>query len=146
MNTASSPLVTSFTTPSPLLRRALLTDATLTAFTGLALAFAGGPLGALLSLPPTLLTVSGLILIPFALFVGWLGTRHRISRPLVLAAIALNVLWTFDSVILLFTGWVEPNALGEIFTIGQAVIVAILAQAEFLGLRRSTLVESFARH
>ena len=146
MNTASSQLVTTFTAPSPLLRRALLTDATLTAFTGLALAFAGGPLGQLLSLPPALLTVSGFILIPFALFVGWLGTRDRIHPPLVLAAIALNVLWTFDSVILLFTGLVEPNALGEFFTIGQAVIVAVLADAEYVGLRRSTLVESFARH
>jgi len=38
--------------------------------------------------------------------------------------------------LLLFTGWVEPTLLGKIFVGGQAVIVAVLAEFEFLGLRR----------
>jgi len=43
-------------------------------------------------------------------------------------------------------GWVDTSPLGEYFVIGQAAIVGVLAEMEFLGLRRSTLVESYARH
>lgn len=39
----------------------------------------------------------------------------------------------------------QTNVLGELFMLAHAVIMAALAEAEFLGLRRSTLVESFAR-
>jgi hypothetical protein len=41
---------------------------------------------------------------------------------------------------------VETTPMGEFFVIGQAVIVAIIAELELIGLRRSTLVESYARH
>jgi hypothetical protein len=50
-----------------------------------------------------------------------------------------------DSVLLLFTGWVEPTGLGEVFVIAQAVVVAVVAELELVGLRRSTLVEAHAR-
>jgi hypothetical protein len=54
-------------------------------------------------------------------------------------------LWALDSVLLLVSGWIEPTVLGEMFVLGQALIVAVLAELEFLGLRRSTLVEAHAR-
>jgi hypothetical protein len=138
-------LVTSFTAPSPLLRKALLADALLSGITGLALALAAGSLATLLGLPIGLLRWSGVILIPFAAFVAWLGTRDRVQRPLVFAVVACNALWALDSVLLLLTGWVEPTILGEVFVLGQAAVVAVLAELEFFGLRRSTLVEAHAR-
>ena len=33
-----------------------------------------------------------------------------------------------------------------VLVVGQALITAVIAEVEFLGLRRSTLVESYARH
>jgi hypothetical protein len=144
-NATTTSFVTSFTTPSPLLRKALLSDALLSGLTGLALAFAAGPLSAPLGLAVGLLRWSGIILIPFAALVARLGTRVRIQRPLVFAVVACNALWALDSVLLLVTGWVEPTILGEVFVLGQAVVVAVLAELEFLGLRRSTLVEAHAR-
>jgi hypothetical protein len=133
---AISQLIAAFTTPSALLRKALLTDAVLSGVTGLALALASVPLAGLLSLPAGLLQWSAVILIPFAAFVAVVGTRNRVRQPLVLMIIAINILWAADSVLLLFTGWVEPTLLGKIFVVGQAVIVVVVAEFEFLGLRR----------
>ena len=146
MNSVASRLATSFNTPSPLLRRALLADATLCALAGIALVLAAGPLGTFLELPAAALRIAGVIFIPFAAFAGWLGTRTRVRRTLVFVLIALNALWAVDSVLLLFSGWVETTLLGECFVIGQALLTAVVAEAEFVGLRRSTLVESYARH
>ena len=145
MSNATTSLVTSFTAPSPLLRKALLADALLSGITGLVLLLAAGPLATLEGLPVGLLRWSGIILIPFAAFVAWLGTRERVQRPLVFAVVACNALWALDSVLLLVTGWVEPTILGEVFVLGQAAVVAVLAELEFIGLRRSTLVEAHAR-
>jgi hypothetical protein len=145
MPNATSSLVKSFTMPSSLLRKALLSDALLSGINGLLLTFAADPLASPLGLPVGLLRWSGIICIPFAAFVAWLGTRDRVHRPLVFLAVAINVIWALDSVLLLFTGWVEPTVLGEVFVVLQAIVVAVLAELEFLGLRRSTLVEAHAR-
>jgi hypothetical protein len=144
-NATTTSLVTSFTAPSPLLRKALLADALLSGITGLVLLLAAGPLATLEGLPVGLLRWSGIILIPFAIFAAWLGTRERVQRPLVFAVVACNALWALDSVLLLVTGWIEPTILGEVFVLGQAAVVAVLAELEFIGLRRSTLVEAHAR-
>jgi hypothetical protein len=106
---------------------------------------AAGPLATPLGLPVGLLRWSGIILIPFAAFVARLRAQERIQRPFVFAVVACNGLWALDSVLLLFTGWIEPTLLGEVFVIGQAIVVAVLAELEFVGLRRSTLVEAHAR-
>jgi hypothetical protein len=146
MSNVSTPtLVTTFTSPSPLLRKALAADALLSGITGLLLAFAAGSLAGPLGLPAGLLRWSGVILIPFAAFVARVRMQERLQRPLVFAVVACNVVWALDSVLLLFSGWVEPGLLGEVFVIGQAVVVAVLAELEFVGLRRSTLVEAHAR-
>ena len=50
----------------------------------------------------------------------------------------LNAVWTLDSVLLLFSGWIEPNGLGYAFVIGQAVIVGVFAELEIIGIRRAT--------
>jgi hypothetical protein len=144
-NATTTHLVTSFTTPSPLLRKALLADALLSGFTGLALAFAAAPLSTPLGLAVGLLRWSGIILVPFAAFVARLATRERLQRPVVFAVVACNALWALDSVLLLVTGWVEPTILGEVFVVAQATVVAVLAELEFIGLRRSTMVEAHAR-
>jgi hypothetical protein len=145
MNTVAPRANTSFNTPSALLRRVLLADAVGTGISGLALLVAAAPLSARLGLPSGLLMGAAAIFIPFAAYVGWLGTRRRVHRPLVFAAIVLNALWAVDSVLLLLTPWVQPTPFGELFVIAQAVLVAGIAELEFIGLRRSTLVESYAR-
>ena len=84
----------------------------------------------------TLLRDAGLLLAPFAAVVGWLASRPEPSRPAVWAVIGLNLAWLAESLLMLATGWVAPNALGTAFVIAQALFVLGLAEAEYVGLRR----------
>lgn len=120
-----------------LLRAALLADAVVSGATGLLLAAGAGPLESLLGLPVALSRTAGLALLPFAILLAWLAMRDRPSRGLVLAVAIGNVLWALDSIVLLFTGWIAPTALGIAFIVFQAVVVAGFAEAQYLGLRRA---------
>jgi hypothetical protein len=136
--------VTRFTTPSSLLRNALLADALLSGVTALALVIAAGPLSSLLGLSVGLLRGSGWFILPFAALAASMRFRARLSRIPVFVLVVGNALWAVDSVLVLLLGWIEPTVLGEVFVVGQAAIVAVLAELQFIGLRRSTLVEAHA--
>jgi hypothetical protein len=122
---------------STFLRRVLLLDSVSSGAMGILLLTCSGLLEGLLDLPAELLREAGLVLIPFALAVGFIGTRGQLPRAAVWAVIAINAVWAVDSILLLFTGWVEPNLLGHAFVVGQAAFVALMAQLEFLGMRKS---------
>lgn len=122
---------------STFLRRVLLLDAVSSGAMGVLLLTCSGLLAGLLNLPAGLLNEAGLVLVPFALAVGFLGTRSRLSRVAVWAVIGINAIWAIDSVVLLFTGWIEPNPLGYAFVIGQAAFVAVMAELELIGMRKS---------
>lgn len=125
--------------PSVFLRRVLLADAAASAVTGALMAFGAGQLGGLLGLPGDLLRYAGLALLPFAALVASIATREALPRALVWAVIVANALWVVDSLALLASGWVMPTALGTAFVIAQAAAVAVLAELEYLGLRRAAL-------
>ena len=122
---------------SPFLRSVLLMDAATSAAMGVALLLGAGMLAGLLGLPEVLLRGAGLSLLPFAAFVAWVATRPALWRAGVWAVIALNVLWAVDSVVLLVPGWVAPAAQGYAFVLAQAAFVAVLAELEYVGLRRA---------
>jgi hypothetical protein len=134
--------VTKFTTPSSLLRNALLADALLSGATAMLLVAAAGPLSGLLGLSVGLLRGSGLFILPFVALAASIRLRTRISRTPIFVLVVCNALWAVDSVLVLLLGWIEPTVLGEVFVVGQAVIVGVLAELQFIGLRRSTLVEA----
>jgi len=121
------------------LRRVLLADAISGLAMGLMLVAAGGLLEPLLGLPEALLREAGFVLLPIAAFVGYVGLRKALSRRMVWAVIALNTLWVVDSFVLLFSGWVAPTLLGQVFIAGQAAVVAVFAELEFFGVRRVNL-------
>lgn len=123
--------------PATLLRRVLLLDALSSGAMGVLLLSCSGLLAGLLDLPAELLNEAGIVLVPFALAVGFLGTRAQVSRAAIWAVIGSNAVWAIDSVILLFTGWVQPNLLGYVFVAGQAAFVAVMAELEIIGLRKS---------
>lgn len=123
--------------PSPLLRLTLKVDAIAGGAMGLLMALAAQPLGQLLGLPFVLLLVAGIVLLPLALVLYWMSQQAALSRTGVWAVIALNALWVVESAALLVTGYVQPTALGYAFVIGQALVVLLLAELEFFGLRRS---------
>jgi hypothetical protein len=121
-------------TPSLFLRRALLADAVASAGTGALLTFGAGLLTNLLGLPEMLLREAGIFLLPYAAFVGWLGTRERLPEAVVWLVIVGNVLWTAASVALFI--WTAPTALGYAFVVAQAVVIAVFAELQYMGLKR----------
>jgi len=123
--------------PSPLLRQALLADAATSAACGLLMALAAGPLSGILGLPEMLLRLAGIVLLPYAAFIGWLGLRDEVHRVVAWAVVLGNGLWALDSFLLLASGWVEPTRAGYAFVIAQALAVLMYAEFQYVGLRRS---------
>jgi hypothetical protein len=123
-------------TLSPFLRRVLFADAIASGATGLLLFVGAGWLADLLQLPDALLRPVGLFLILYGAFVAYVATRVNASRGTVWAIIIVNALWAVDSIVLLVSGWVTPNALGYAFVIAQALVVAAFAEAQTIGLRQ----------
>ena len=123
--------------PSLLLRRALLADAIFSGVSAVGLTLGAGMLAPLLNLPEALLRETGLFLIAYTALVGWLGTRQSVLRALVLLVVAGNAAWTIASIALLFSGAVNPNLLGEIVVVAQAIATGVFAEMQYIGLRRS---------
>jgi hypothetical protein len=122
--------------PPTLLRRALLADAVASGGVAVLLVAAAGPLENLLAIPAAFLRGAGLILIPYTLFVAYLGTRDTILSGKGWFVVEANVIWAAASVLVLVTGWIAPNTLGLLFVLGQAAVVAALGAAQFAGLRQ----------
>jgi hypothetical protein len=122
--------------PSLFLRRALQADAIFSGVSAVLLTFGGPAFAPLTNLPAGLLRETGLFLVAYAAFVGWLGTRATMLRALVMIVIAGNAAWTLASIALLFSGAVTPNLLGEAAIAMQAIVVGVLAELQYIGLRR----------
>jgi hypothetical protein len=118
------------------LRRALILDALASGATALLMIAGAGLVEGLLGLPAALLRGAGLVLVPYVAFVIYTGTRDAISRSAVWLIIVANVAWAAASALLLVSGWVSPTALGYAFVIAQAVVVALLGELQYMGLRR----------
>lgn len=126
---------------TPFLRAALLGDAAASAAAGLLMAAAAAPLAPLLGLPEPLLRIAGLVLLPYAAFVAWAGTRAAPARHAVRAIVAINLLWTADSALLIAFGpalaGLAPSGLGVAFVLAQALLVLGFAAAQWIALRRA---------
>ena len=123
--------------PSLFLRRAIQGDAIITGAMAILLVLAAGVLGPILNLPEVFLRQVGLFLIVYAALIGWLGTRAQMPRFAVMAVIAGNVMWTIGSVALLVSGAAAPSMLGIVFVAMQAAAVAVFAELQIIGLKRS---------
>jgi hypothetical protein len=122
---------------STFLRATLWADAATCAAMGVLMTLFSAGLSNLLSLPGTLLFYAGLSLFPVSAFLLYLATRRKTAAPLVWAIVFGNALWTLDSILILLTGWVTPNASGLYFVVFQAAGVALFVCLEFIGLKRS---------
>ena len=125
---------------SPFLRGALTLDAVSSFALGALLVPGAGMLAPLLGLPRPLLLETGLIILLCAGFIGWLATRREAPRALILLAIIGNAGWVTASLLLLASGLVAPTTLGVVFVLAQTAAVALFAELEWIGLRRSSAV------
>ncbi|HJV59637.1 MAG TPA: hypothetical protein VJ743_01770, partial [Albitalea sp.] len=67
----------------------------------------------------------------------WLARKPVVPSAAVWAVIALNAAWIAESMWVSLGGAFAPNAWGQAFIAAQAVTVGVLAELEFIGLRRS---------
>ena len=123
--------------PSSFLSRALLADAVFSGVSAVGLTLGAGVLAPFVNLPEALLRETGLFLIAYTALVGWLGTRQSVVKALVLLVIVGNAAWTLGSIALLFSGAVNPNLLGEIAVVAQAIATGVFAELQYIGLRKS---------
>lgn len=123
---------------TPFLRFALLGDAAASGATGLLMSAASTPLASMLGLPQPLLFWAGMILLPYAAVLVWLGSRSSFPAIAVWVVITVNTVWVLDSILLLMSGWVRPTGLGTASIIAQAIVVAGFAELQFMGLRNAT--------
>lgn len=116
------------------LNNILALDALTCAMMGVGLTVAAPALSSLLALPQSLLFYAGCLLFPIAAFMAVLARQARPSPAGVWLVILGNAGWVLASLAVLAVA--GPNVLGIGFLIVQAVVVALLALAEFNALAR----------
>ena len=112
------------------LRTILLVDGIVSGAMGLLLIAGAGILDGAFDLPAAFLRGAGVVLLPWFALLAIIATRRVIHRSAVRFVIIANLGWIAASVLLPFTGWIEPNALGVAFIIVQALAVVVFALAQ----------------
>ena len=120
---------------STFLRRVLLVDAATCLATGGLLALGAGALAGPLGLPAALLLYAGLSLFPTAVFMIWVASRASLWRLGAWVVVLGNVAWVAGSIAVLVD--FSPTGLGTAFVIAQGVVVALLAELEYMGLKKA---------
>ncbi|MFI6867163.1 hypothetical protein [Nocardia sp. NPDC050406] len=110
-------------------------DGIATLVSGLALASLAAVLDSPLGLSAALLLGEGLFFIAYAIGVLVIATRREIPRGPAKVVIALNALWTVDSLVFLAAGWIEPTALGTGVVLMIAAFTAVMAAVQAYTLR-----------
>ncbi|MEO5672256.1 MAG: hypothetical protein ABIR26_16330 [Ramlibacter sp.] len=128
-----------FTSPR-FLRNVLLADSASCVATGVLQLMFTEALARLLHLPAALLVGTGWFLLAYAAFVGFIATREPVPRGWVWLLVAGNLGWALGCLALLASGAIAPTALGIAWIAAQAVTVAVLAELQWTGLRRSPVV------
>jgi hypothetical protein len=122
------------------LRSVLLVDTATCVATGLLMTLGDDILARLTAVPESLLHYAGMSLFPVAIFIDLVGTRESIAPSGVWVVIITNALWVAGSALLLLGGMIAPNALGYVVISAQAAAVALLAELEYFGLRKTLAV------
>ena len=122
---------------STFLRTVIALDAAACGVMGAAFAFDAGWLAGPLGLSPALMQPVGLFLLPYAGLLAWMASRSSLPRRAVWALVAFNTLWAVESVALPILGWVQPTDLGLAVVVGQAVAALIVADLQFVSLRKA---------
>lgn len=117
------------------LQNILLLDAATCVGAGALMAFGSSFVAGLTAIPAPLLTWAGLILFPCAALMIFAGLQAVPPRPVVWLIVLGNIGWVIAS--LGIFAFIAPNALGVIFILAQAAVVAVLALLEHNAMQRS---------
>ena len=127
----------SLTSSPRFLRSVLWLDAATGVATGALQLLLTGLLASLLGLPETLLVVSGWALFGYVAGISFIATRQFVPAALVWLLIGANLLWVAGCLALLLGDLVTPTLAGKVFIAVQAVAVGLLAEMQWVGLRKA---------
>ncbi len=119
-----------------ILRRVLQANAAFSLASGLALVLAAGPLAGFSGIEPIVLRAVGIGLLPWAAFVFHTSRRAALRRREVLVVIAGDLAWVAGTIILALAAFSAFTVAGLITLLVLGAIVADLAAAQIIGLRR----------
>lgn len=138
--------MSSTTQHTTLLRRALLANAVFSGICGSLCALASSAVAGLVGIAPAEIFALGVNLEVFAILLVVLATRRDPARgwvrALVMAVIAMDVLWVAGSAALLLSPAAALTTAGRWIVFAVALVVADLAYFQlrgFLGLRRTAV-------
>lgn len=120
-----------------LLQHILLLDAATCISAGALMAFGSNFVAGLTGIPAPLLYWAGLILFPVAALMIYAGLQRMPPSPLVWLIVLGNIGWVIASLVVF--AFIAPNALGTLFILAQAAVVAVLARFEHGAMQRSGL-------
>lgn len=136
-------LIAQLSSPA-VLRRVLAFDALSGAGTGVLHLLLAPMLSTWLGLPETLLQASGIAIFGFVALAAWLAFQASPPRGALMAIVALNFAWAIGCLWLAFGGAVSAAPWGVVYLLVQAVVVFVLAELQWMGLRR--LTDTSRRH
>lgn len=136
MNSTTAHNVTATTSPASL-KTALLLDAAVTGANALAYVAGAAALDSLLGPSPAHFLAIGAFLAVCAVILAVTGTRRPIPRGWATFAAEVNILWAIGSVAVVAFGWFDLTTTGAVWTILQAVVVAVFAALQLTALRRT---------
>lgn len=122
---------------STFLRFVIGADAVACGLVGAGFAFDAGLLAEPLGLSTAFMQPVGLFLLVYAAGLVLLALRPTLPRAAVWALVGFNALWAIESLAILALGWVQPTSLGVAFIAVQAVAALIVADLQYIVLRRT---------
>lgn len=123
---------------TPFLKTTLRVDAAVSGTAALLMVAGAGLLGPLLALPVPLLFWAGVALFAFVALLVAVARRESASRVVLLDIVLLNAAWVIASFAILAVGIVQPNMLGVVFIVTQALAVALFAVLQVSALRQAS--------
>lgn len=117
-------------------RHAVLADAAASGALAALFIAAAGPVATLTGLPAGFVFWIGVALLPWTVALALIGRAEPPAASAVETVVAVNALWVVASIAVIVLGVFDLNALGIAFVIAQALAVAVLAEFQFMGLRR----------
>ncbi|PKO64162.1 MAG: hypothetical protein CVU22_25480 [Betaproteobacteria bacterium HGW-Betaproteobacteria-16] len=128
-----------FTSPAGL-RRVLAFDAISGVGTGLLQLAATGLLSGMLGLSETLLRSSGIAIFAFVALAAWLAMQRTPSRAGLAVLVLGNFAWAIGCLALALGGAPGVTSVGVAYLMVQVLVVAALAELQWMGLRQSRMV------
>jgi hypothetical protein len=119
------------------LRRVLAFDAISGVGTGLLQLSASGPMSGTLGLSEHLLWSSGIGIFAFVALAAWLSMQRTPLRAGLAVLVIGNFAWAIGCLWLALGGASGASSLGVAYLMVQVVVVAVLAELQWMGMRHS---------